>query len=92
MNWKVANKSSLMVKGPAVPKGDQSNRLPGSPGDEAVVGTEKSKKNPSIMQVRRVNIMESWIGEIFEIDLEIIGSFDLERLETEKSIAGKEIH
>lgn len=85
MSWKVANKLSLMVKGPAVPKGDQSNRLPGSPGDEAVIGTEKSRKIPSMAVVIGVNIMKSLIGEIFEIDLEeVFGSFDFEILETEK--------
>ena len=65
MSWKVANRSELISKGPAVPKGCQSFTPLGSPGDEAVIGTEKSKKMPSMAETRRVNMMRSWTGKFF---------------------------
>lgn len=58
-----------MGKGPAVPKGNQSNILAGSPGDEARVGVEKSMNIPRMVEMREGNIMLSFMGEIFGIEL-----------------------
>ena len=58
-----------MGKGPAVPKGNQSNRLAGSPGDEARVGVEKSKKIPRMVEIRVGNMMTNFTGNVFSIEL-----------------------